>query len=465
MVPSSGPMAGINAAEVGGRASAAGAGRADARPCGPSPGTAAAQLAGFAAERPLQPACVGLPARQLSGGDRARAGGEDVEQHLRDQRRPSYFGGPVPCIGGLGVGRHQTVELGGQLRVALHDRVDGGLWVQQRGGQADVLDHGEARGFQRALFLVVEEPGEEPPVQDLTPVVLGIRLRALRGLKGLRGRVLGRSFCRVLRHFRSSLPARSRSTATASVAAFSALTAGLVRRTPRPSPGVDRDGLLPYGRLDGQGLDAVRPGVPTKQSDARAGCRDGLGGEWSGGRNAVDVDGERASGEGERQCVVVLVGGVALQEHRDGYACRMPVQGSGRRVTGGGQGDAGGGEGVGGLALACVLVAPDQVALGGDRHVGEVHRAAFADGCQERHVRAEQLPEACSDDRVGLRHRYPGAHQTRRGAVRGLEHRVDLGLHGGRVFMDVYAEGQEAPGGRTCHGHIGCTGHGEQQRA
>lgn len=56
--------------------------------------------------------------------------------------------------------------------MALHDRVDGGARVQQRGRQADVLDDGEARRLQRRLLLVVEEPGEEPPVQNLTTVVV-----------------------------------------------------------------------------------------------------------------------------------------------------------------------------------------------------------------------------------------------------------------------------------------------------
>lgn len=112
-----------------------------------------------------------------------------------------------------------------------------------------------------------------------------------------------------------------------------------------------------------------------------------------------------------------------------------------------------------------VLVAPDQVALRGDRHVGELHRPPLTDGCQQRHVRAEQLPEPCSDDRVGFRYRDPGAHQAGRGAVGGLEHRVDLGLYGGRVLMDVDAEGQETAGGRAGHRHVGRAGHREQQSA
>jgi hypothetical protein len=132
----------------------------------------------------------------------------------------------------------------------------------------------------------------------------------------------------------------------------------------------------------------------------------------------------------------------------------VPVQGRGRWGRRGGQGHPCGGKGVGGLALAGVLVAPEQVALGGDRHSGQVHRAALADSRQERHVRAEQLPEAGSDHGVRFRHGHAGTHQAGRGAVRGLEHRVDLGLHGGRVFLHVDAERQQTAGGRTGHRHV-----------
>ena len=294
---------------------------------GRPPGSAAAQLARLAAERSFQPARVGLPARQLPGGDRAGTGGEDVEQHLRGQGGATDFGGLVPCAVGVRCGHHQAVELGLQLGVALHDRVDGNLRVKQRGRQADVRDDGEARRFQRGLLLVVEEAGEEPPVQDLTAVVEGI----------------GSS------HLRSSLPARSCSTDDGVGGGLLGLDAILVGRAPGPSPGVDRDGLLPHGGLDGERLHAERPGVPAEQPDAGTGRRDGLGGERSGGRNAIGVDGERVAGHDERQCVLVLPDGVALQENGYGDARRVPVQRCGRRVGGGGQGDAGGGEGVGGF--------------------------------------------------------------------------------------------------------------------
>jgi hypothetical protein len=59
-----------------------------------------------------------------------------------------------------------------------------------------------------------------------------------------------------------------------------------------------------------------------------------------------------------------------------------------------------------------------------------------------RPLLAEQLPDADSDDGVRFRSRDTGANQARRGAVGGLEHRVDLGLYGGRVFVQVDAKGQ-----------------------
>ncbi len=80
-------------------------------------------------------------------------------------------------------------------------------------------------------------------------------------------------------------------------------------------------------------------------------------------------------------------------------------------------------------------------------------------------MRAQQLPETGSDDRVGLGHRHTGAHQAGRGAVRRFEHGVDLGLHGGRVFLHVDAEGQQAAGGRAGRGDVGSTGHRQQHRA
>ena len=136
-------------------------------------------------------------------------------------RRTSAARSRAPSASGCG--RHQAVELGGQLRVALHDRVDGRLRVEQRGRQADVLDDGEARRLQRRLLLVVEEAGEQPPVQDLTAVL--VRESAFS-------------------HFRSSLPARSRSTADGVGGGLLGLDAGLVGRAAGPRPGVDRDGLL-----------------------------------------------------------------------------------------------------------------------------------------------------------------------------------------------------------------------------
>ena len=279
----------------------------------PSAALAAAQLARLGAERPLQPARVGLPARQLPGGDRAGAGGEHVEQHLGHQRRAAHLGRPVAGSAGAWPGRHQAVELGGQLGVALHDRVDGDLRVEQRGRQADVGDDGDAGRLQRRLLLVVEEAGEQPPVQDLTAVVVGVRRGTGRG------------------HFRSSLPARSRSTAMASAAAFSALAPFLVGRAAGPAAGVDATARFLYGRLDGQRLDAERPGVPAEQPDAGAGRRDRLGGERPGGRDAVGVDGERVPGDGERQRAVVVADGVALEEDGHGDARRVPVERRGRR--------------------------------------------------------------------------------------------------------------------------------------
>ena len=126
------------------------------------------------------------------------------------------------------------------------------------------------------------------------------------------------------------------------------------------------------------------------------------GGERPGGRDARGVDGERVPGDGAGQRAVVVADGVALKEDRHGDARRVPVQRHGRRVGGGGQGDPGGGERVGGLPWPRVVVAPDQVALGGDRHAGEVHGPARAAGGEQRHVRAEQLPDAGPDEVFGF---------------------------------------------------------------
>ena len=157
--------------------------------------------------------------------------------------------------------------------------------------------------------------------------------------------------------------------------------------------------------------------------------------------------------------------GVALQENGYGDARRVPVQRCGRRVGGGGQGDAGGGERVGGFPRASVIVAPDQVALGGDRHVRDVHRAAL------RHTAASsdmcgrsscQTPAPMTVSGFGaetLR-----AHQARHGAVGGLEDRVDLSLDGGRVFLQVDAERQQAAGRRPGRGRAGRAGQREQHR-
>src|SRR5262249_54137517 len=106
--------------------------------------------------------------------------------------------------------------------VCLRDRVDGCRRVQHRRRQADVPDDGQARRFQRRLLLVVEDAGEEPPVQHLAAVLIGARPG------GLPRRWLG--------HFRSSLRARSRSTATASAAAFYALTTALSAVPPAHAP-------------------------------------------------------------------------------------------------------------------------------------------------------------------------------------------------------------------------------------
>src|SRR5690242_9069112 len=157
--------------EIGCRAvPAAGALRADRRHRRSRAAPPTAQFARLTAERSLQPARVGLPPRQLSGGDRPGTGVEDVEQHLRRQGRAAYFGVPVAGAVGVWLGDHQAVELGGQFGVTLDDGVDGRLRVKQCDRQADVLDDGDARGFQRRLLLVTEEAGEEPPVQNLTAV-------------------------------------------------------------------------------------------------------------------------------------------------------------------------------------------------------------------------------------------------------------------------------------------------------
>ena len=74
-----------------------------------------------------------------------------------------------------------------------------------------------------------------------------------------------------------------------------------------------------------------------------------------------------------------------------------------------------------------------------------------------------QTPGA--DDGVGLRRRHAGPHQAGRAAVRGLEHRVHLGLHGGRVLLQVDAEGQQPAGGRPGRGATGRSGHRQQHRA
>ena len=74
----------------------------------------------------------------------------------------------------------------------------------------------------------------------------------------------------------------------------------------------------------------------------------GVSGPAAGMRSASTA--ERVPGDGERQRVAVLAGGVALEEDGHGDARRVPVQRRGRRVGGGGQGDPGGGERVGGLA-------------------------------------------------------------------------------------------------------------------
>lgn len=80
-------------------------------------------------------------------------------------------------------------------------------------------------------------------------------------------------------------------------------------------------------------------------------------------------------------------------------------------------------------------------------------------------MRAEKLPQAGSEHRVGLRYRHAGPDQAGRGAIRWLEHRVDLGLPGGAVFLHVNAEGQEAAGGRATYRRLGAAGHRQQQRA
>ena len=79
-------------------------------------------------------------------------------------------------------------------------------------------------------------------------------------------------------------------------------------------------------------------------------------------------------------------------------------------------------------------------------------------------MRAEQLPHAGADDGVRFRGRDARAHQARPGAVGGLEDRVDLGLYGGRVFLQVDAEGEQAAGRRPGRGRAGRAGQREQHR-
>ena len=136
------------------------------------------------------------------------AGGEDVEQQLRDQRGPADLGGPVARRArGVGArassGRRTRRPARGSAGRGVHrDRR-----VEQRGRQAEVVDDGEARRLQGGLLLRVEQPGEQPPVEHLPAVRVG-------GPAVLhRDRVI----CA------ATVPARSRSTATASPAAASAL--------------------------------------------------------------------------------------------------------------------------------------------------------------------------------------------------------------------------------------------------
>src|SRR6185369_2065931 len=78
--------------------------------------------------------------------------------------------------------------------------------VQQGHRQAEVLDDRHAGRLERGLLLVVEEPGEQAPVEHLpAPRVAGRLVFHRRRLGG---------------HRRSNLPARSLSTETASPVAL-----------------------------------------------------------------------------------------------------------------------------------------------------------------------------------------------------------------------------------------------------
>src|SRR5262249_17117504 len=93
---------------------------------------------------------------------------------------------------------------------------------RRRGGRPEFPADARPRRSRPRLLPVIEEAGEEPPVQDLAAVLRGPRPEGLPG--------------RLLCHFRSSLLARSRSTTTTSVAAFSALAPSLSAAPPAHAP-------------------------------------------------------------------------------------------------------------------------------------------------------------------------------------------------------------------------------------
>ena len=129
-----------------------------------------APTSGPAAERALQPARVGLPAASCPAVTVPEPVAKTLSSTFDTRAARRTSAARSRALSASGPGGHQAVELGGQLRVALHDGVDGGLRVQQCGRQPDVLDDGEARRLQGGLLLVVEQPGEQPPVLHLTAV-------------------------------------------------------------------------------------------------------------------------------------------------------------------------------------------------------------------------------------------------------------------------------------------------------
>src|SRR5690606_13106955 len=113
--------------------------------------------------------------------------------------------------------------------------------------------------LQRGLLLRVEQPGQQPPVEHLAAVVVGVG-RVVRD--GRPARVV----VAVLGHVRSSFPARSRRTATAVVAAFSARTPALSAVPPAQAPACRATGFLRTSFSTASGC--TRNSPPSQRSSA-----------------------------------------------------------------------------------------------------------------------------------------------------------------------------------------------------